>query len=106
MFAGQVTGLTLVSFSLMVGSSIIAAWADISSSFKAAESIDAISGLELVAPKSTIGGINAGYFWMATNCLASAAYVSWQMLFSISKTDARQSLDGSCTASRAQGKHH
>jgi GDP-mannose transporter len=80
MFQGMVTGLTLVSFALMVGSSIIAAWADISSAWSAAEAIDSTTGLELALPKHTIGGINAGYFWMALNCLASAAYV--RLLFS------------------------
>ncbi|KAK1922731.1 hypothetical protein DB88DRAFT_496118 [Papiliotrema laurentii] len=75
MFNGAVTGLTLVSFALMVGSSIIAAWADISSAWSAAESIDQTTGLELAVPGSTFAGINAGYIWMAMNCFASAAYV-------------------------------
>ncbi|WVF65396.1 GDP-mannose transporter 1 [Kwoniella sp. CBS 6097] len=76
MFNGNVTGLTLVSFALMVGSSIIAAWADISAAFTNPPELDPTTGLEVVAgPISTIGGLNAGYVWMAANCLASAAYV-------------------------------
>ncbi|WRT69227.1 GDP-mannose transporter 1 [Kwoniella shivajii] len=76
MFNGNVTGLTLCSFALMVGSSIIAAWADISSTWSNPPELDPTVGLEIVAgPISTIGGLNAGYVWMAANCLASAAYV-------------------------------
>ena len=52
-----------------VGSSIIAAWADISSAFNFPAAPGQAAG-------STIGGINVGYMWMALNCLASAAYVS------------------------------
>ncbi|ORX39294.1 hypothetical protein BD324DRAFT_619163 [Kockovaella imperatae] len=75
MFNGMVTGLTLVSFALMVGSSIIAAWADISSAFRSPAPIDPYTGLETPALRATIGSINAGYIWMALNCLASAGYV-------------------------------
>ena len=85
MFNGMVTGLTLVSFALMVGSSIIAGWADISSAWSAADAIDQTTGLELVA-HPTIGGVNVGYFWMALNCFASAAYVSYH-IFPISAAD-------------------
>ncbi|KAG1646992.1 hypothetical protein G6F44_000294 [Rhizopus delemar] len=59
-FGGSVTRLMLVSFSLMVLSSIIAGWADISDSLT-----------EIVQLDTTI----AGYFWMATNCISSAAFV-------------------------------
>ncbi|KAK6906175.1 GDP-mannose transporter 1 [Kwoniella mangroviensis CBS 10435] len=76
MFNGVVTGLTLCSFALMVGSSIIAAWADITSFLNSPPELDPTTGLEIATgPISTIGGINAGYVWMAANCLASAAYV-------------------------------
>ncbi|WVQ81376.1 GDP-mannose transporter 1 [Cryptococcus sp. DSM 104549] len=76
MFQGQVTGLTLVSFAFMVGSSVIAAWSDISSAWSKAAELDPITGLDVaVGPVSTIGGLNAGYVWMALNCLVSAAYV-------------------------------
>ncbi|WOO81478.1 GDP-mannose transporter 1 [Vanrija pseudolonga] len=59
MFSGVVTGLTLCSFSLMVGSSVIAYLTD--------------DGGD--AAKASIGGFNVGYLWMAANCLFSAAYV-------------------------------
>lgn len=62
MFSGQVTGLTLVSFALMVGSSVIAAWADPSN-----HASKAVSG--------EVAAFNVGYMWMALNCLCSAAYV-------------------------------
>ncbi|WWD21276.1 GDP-mannose transporter 1 [Kwoniella shandongensis] len=76
MFNGIVTGLTLCSFALMVGSSIIAAWADITSAWAKSPELDPTTGLDIISgPTSTIGGLNAGYVWMAMNCLASAAYV-------------------------------
>ena len=72
------TGLTLVAFALMVGSSVIAAWADISSTLSSLADIavvDPTSGAEVPLPSGVIGSLNAGYLWMAVNCLASAAYV-------------------------------
>ena len=66
----------MVLISRQVGSSIIAAWADIASSFSTRPVLDQTTGAELVdVATSTIGGINAGYLWMGLNCLASAAYV-------------------------------
>jgi GDP-mannose transporter len=65
MFSGSVTGLTLVAFALMVGSSVIAAWADISAAL--AGTVDQTTGRDI--------GINVGYVWMALNCFCSAAYV-------------------------------
>jgi hypothetical protein len=62
-----------------VGSSVIAAWADISSAWAVAKpALDQTTGYELIGGKPivTIGGINVGYLWMAMNCFASAAYVS------------------------------
>ncbi|KAK4512492.1 uncharacterized protein ATC70_003193 [Mucor velutinosus] len=59
-FGGSVTHLMLVSFGLMVLSSVIAGWADISDTLSQIAELD-----------TTL----AGYFWMATNCLASAAFV-------------------------------
>ncbi len=59
-----------------VGSSIVAAWADISSAFTRSPVLDhQTTGLELAALAPTIGGIKAGYVWMGMNCLVSAAYV-------------------------------
>jgi GDP-mannose transporter len=60
MFGNSVTGLTLVSFALIVGSSVIAAWADVNNGATSEKG---------VTP-------SAGYIWMALNCFASAAYVS------------------------------
>jgi len=78
-FGGSVTGLTLVAFALMVGSSVIAAWADISSTLSTMAAdiavVDPTSGAEVPLPSGVMGSLNAGYLWMAVNCLASAAYV-------------------------------
>ncbi|KAI7859982.1 hypothetical protein BDC45DRAFT_495428 [Circinella umbellata] len=59
-FGGSVTRLMLIAFSLMVFSSIIAGWADVSETLS-----------EIVTMDSTF----LGYFWMATNCFSSAAFV-------------------------------
>lgn len=73
-FGGHVTGLTLISFGLMVLSSLIAAWSDIS---------NAIAGVTQNAPgldlddgaAAKLGNLNAGYLWMMVNCVTSASYV-------------------------------
>ncbi|RPB00113.1 UDP-galactose transporter [Choiromyces venosus 120613-1] len=67
-FGGSVTGMALFSFGLMVLSSIVAAWADIS----AAINSYGHSSTETAAALSTL---NAGYIWMLINCLSSASYV-------------------------------
>ena len=78
-FGGHVTGLTLCSFFLMVGSSIIAAWTDISNAMIAKNggaTVDPTTGLELpIVTGSLLANINVGYLWMACNCMFSAAYV-------------------------------
>ncbi len=78
-FGGSVTGLTLVSFFLMVGSSVIAAWSDISTTLARYSTgvamIDPTTGAELPSMGFS-AGLSVGYFWMAVNCLSSAAYVS------------------------------
>lgn len=66
-FGGSVTPMTLLSFGLMVLSSIIAAWADI----QAALDTSAHS-LEATAALSTL---NAGYAWMSMNVFCTASYV-------------------------------
>ncbi|KAK2732473.1 GDP-mannose transporter into the lumen of the Golgi [Onygenales sp. PD_40] len=66
-FGGSVTGMVLFSFGLMVFSSIIAAWADISHAL-------ASSGLGSDATDK-ISTLNAGYIWMLINCLCTATYV-------------------------------
>lgn len=62
----------------MVGSSIIAAWSDISTTLArlstGAAVLDPTSGAEIPL-KGMVGGFNVGYMWMFVNCLASAAYV-------------------------------
>lgn len=67
-FGGSVTGMALFSFGLMVLSSVVAAWADISA---AVESFGHDSTETAVA----LSTLNAGYIWMMVNCLSSAAYV-------------------------------
>lgn len=66
-FGGSVTPLALLSFGLMVLSSIVAAWADIQSAiagdFGGADSSAAISTL------------NAGYAWMGLNVFCTASYI-------------------------------
>ncbi|RSH85933.1 GDP-mannose transporter into the lumen of the Golgi [Apiotrichum porosum] len=73
MFNGSVTGLTLAAFSLMVGSSVISAWSDISAVWTG--TMDQTTGREIAVAAHTLAGINVGYFWMFLNCLCSAAYV-------------------------------
>ncbi|ORY85543.1 GDP-mannose transporter [Protomyces lactucae-debilis] len=65
-FGGSVTPLTLASFGLMVISSIVAAWSDISA---------AVYGYGAASSSTTLSTLNAGYLWMAVNCFATAAYV-------------------------------
>ncbi|GAA5886658.1 hypothetical protein JCM16303_001401 [Sporobolomyces ruberrimus] len=62
-FGGIVTPLTLVSFGLMVVSSLIAASPDI------------INFLNGVSTPKVAGQSNVGYAWMMVNCLVSAGYV-------------------------------
>lgn len=66
-FGGTVTPLTLLSFGLMVVSSIVAAWADIQSAIAGD-----LSGGDSAAAMSTI---NAGYAWMGLNVFCSASYL-------------------------------
>jgi len=78
-FGGKVTGLTLISFGLMVCSSLLAASSDISnalSSFSGPATTteaEALLGSEAAAAK--LSQLNAGYIWMMINCLCSAGYV-------------------------------
>lgn len=66
-FGGSVLPMTLLSFGLMVVSSIIAAWADIQHALstygQSSGAVDQVSTL------------NAGYMWMLVNCFSSAAFV-------------------------------
>ncbi|EEQ29144.1 GDP-mannose transporter into the lumen of the Golgi [Microsporum canis] len=64
-FGGSVSGLTLFSFGLMVLSSVVAAWADITH----AVSSSAGSG------SAAVSTLNSGYLWMLINCACTASYV-------------------------------
>lgn len=65
-FGGSVTPLSLVSFGLMVFSSVIAAWADIQS---------AVSGSHPSAATDAVSTLNLGYAWMFANVVCSATFV-------------------------------
>ncbi|KAG6025960.1 GDP-mannose transporter into the lumen of the Golgi [Claviceps citrina] len=66
-FGGSVTPVALLSFGLMVLSSIVAAWADIQS---------AIAGnITHDDPSTAMSNLNAGYAWMGLNVFCTASYV-------------------------------
>ncbi|KAL2133959.1 hypothetical protein VTI74DRAFT_1315 [Chaetomium olivicolor] len=65
-FGGSVTPLTLLSFGLMVLSSVIAAWADIQAAIDGAHSLEASAALST---------LNAGYAWMGMNVVCTSSYV-------------------------------
>jgi GDP-mannose transporter len=66
-FGGSVTPLTLLSFGLMVLSSVVAAWADIQA---------AIDGVGHTAETSAaLATLNAGYAWMGMNVICTSLYV-------------------------------
>lgn len=67
-FGGSVTPMALLSFGLMVVSSIIAAWGDIQHALVS-------MGGDKLAGGDKISTLNAGYMWMMLNCFCSAAYV-------------------------------
>ncbi|KAL6862583.1 GDP-mannose transporter into the lumen of the Golgi [Amphichorda felina] len=64
-WGGQVTRLAMMAFSLMVLSSVVAAWADIRS---------ALTGDMGDDSKDAMATLNAGYFWMALNVICTATY--------------------------------
>lgn len=64
----QVTGLTLLSFGLMVASSMIAFWADLQ---HASSKDKETPGADVEA----VGILNAGYLWMLSNCLSNAVFL-------------------------------
>lgn len=82
-FGSSITPLTLVSFGLMVLSSVIAAWNDISQVLsdyyphisQSSSSSVTIPPADAMALAQTVGSLNAGYFWMLFNCVMNAAYV-------------------------------
>jgi GDP-mannose transporter len=66
-FGGRVTSITLLSFGLMVFSSVIAAWADIQA---------AVNGIgHSLETTEAISTLNAGYAWMGLNVFCSASFV-------------------------------
>lgn len=67
------TGLTLISFGLMVLSSLLAAWTDISSAISTIGT--APPGTDSSSAAAKLGNLNAGYLWMMVNCITSASYV-------------------------------
>ncbi|KAI1431613.1 hypothetical protein GGR50DRAFT_678662 [Xylaria sp. CBS 124048] len=62
-FGGSVTPLALLSFGLMVLSSVVAAWADTRHAGQTAQAAEALATL------------NAGYAWMGLNVFCTASYV-------------------------------
>ncbi|OTB08473.1 hypothetical protein M426DRAFT_7787 [Hypoxylon sp. CI-4A] len=62
-FGGSVTPLALLSFGLMVLSSVVAAWADTRSAAATPEAAAALATL------------NAGYAWMGLNVICTASYL-------------------------------
>jgi GDP-mannose transporter len=69
-FGGSVTPMALLSFGLMVLSSVIAAWADIQHALTSYGG-DALTG----EAAEKISTLNAGYMWMLVNCFCSASFV-------------------------------
>ncbi|KIW16633.1 GDP-mannose transporter 1 [Exophiala spinifera] len=67
-FGGSVSPMALLSFGLMVLSSIIAAWADIKHVLESASTASSATAQQLAT-------LNAGYIWMLANCLSTAAYI-------------------------------
>lgn len=63
-FGGEVTPMALLSFGLMVLSSVIAAWADVKAALE--------GGYDANVSVSTL---NAGYAWMGMNVFCTASYV-------------------------------
>jgi len=76
-FGGRVTQLTLVSFFLMVLSSVIAAWSDISTGLESIHSSwpDTLGAVGTPATVTAVLTKHVGYVWMMVNCLTTAGYV-------------------------------
>lgn len=65
--SGRVTPLVLLSFGLMVFSSVVAAWADVNAA--------AGSGSHPDKTDAALKTLNTGYAWMLANVFCAAAYV-------------------------------
>ncbi|CEL61826.1 GDP-mannose transporter OS=Laccaria bicolor (strain S238N-H82 / ATCC MYA-4686) GN=VRG4 PE=3 SV=1 [Rhizoctonia solani AG-1 IB] len=77
-FGGRVTALTLASFGLMVMSSVVAAWSDITTAFQNSFPEYAASPVFQADPSQAhknLANTGAGYLWMGFNCLTTATYV-------------------------------
>ncbi|KAG8721849.1 GDP-mannose transporter into the lumen of the Golgi [Ceratobasidium sp. 394] len=79
-FGGRVTALTLASFFLMVVSSVVAAWSDITTAFQTtfpeyAGAPPALGVDPTLGHGKSLATAGIGYFWMGLNCLTTAAYV-------------------------------
>lgn len=67
-FGGSVTSMALLSFGLMILSSVVAAWADIQAA------LSTYGGASTEAANK-ISTLNAGYVWQLINCLCTATYI-------------------------------
>lgn len=65
-FGGRVTPIVLLSFGLMVLSSIIAAWADVQAALNGYHSEDSAKAMST---------LNLGYAWMFANVVCTSAFV-------------------------------
>ncbi|KAJ4414229.1 GDP-mannose transporter into the lumen of the Golgi [Gnomoniopsis sp. IMI 355080] len=63
-FGGEVTPMALLSFGLMVLSSVIAAWADVQAALEGHHDANV-----------SVSTLNAGYAWMGMNVFCTASYV-------------------------------
>lgn len=78
LFGARVTSATLASFGLIILSSVVAAWADISHAAHLTYDRGLIIGMEDERLKVDAGRVhllNIGYAWMALNVVCSAAYL-------------------------------
>lgn len=68
LYGGRVAPMVLLSFGLMVFSSVVAAWADVNTT-------TGTGGSSLDDASSALKTLNAGYAWMFANVFCAAAYV-------------------------------
>ncbi|ERS97166.1 GDP-mannose transporter [Sporothrix schenckii 1099-18] len=66
LFGNTITPLTLVSFGLMVFSSVVAAWADVRA---------ALGGAHPAVANEAVSTLNLGYAWMGANVFCSATFL-------------------------------
>ena len=67
-FGGSVSRMSLFSFGLMVLSSVVAAWGDITHALES-------HGHSSSEATTAISTLNAGYVWMMINCFCTASYM-------------------------------